>query len=51
MFEIGSVEPGRSVEVAVAAVVRSPVADGHEIALGAVVDWSKGDRSFERTLT
>ncbi len=50
-FEIGSVEPGRSVEVALAAVVRSPVADGHEIALGAEVDWSKGDRAFERTLT
>ena len=51
MFEIGSVEPGRSVEVAVAAVVRSPVADAHEIALGAEVDWSKGDRAFTRTLT
>lgn len=50
-FEIGSVEPGRSVEVALAAVVRTPVADGHEIALGAEVDWSKGDRAFERTLT
>ncbi len=51
MFEIGSVEPGRSVEVALAAVVRTPVADGHEIALGAEVDWSKGDRAFDRTLT
>src|SRR5581483_10272793 len=51
MFEIGSVEPGRAVEVSVGAVVRSPVADGHEIALGAEVDWSKGDRAFTRTLT
>jgi uncharacterized repeat protein (TIGR01451 family) len=51
VFEIGSVEPGRSVEVALAAVVRSPVADGHEIVLGAEVDWSKGDRAFDRTLT
>jgi uncharacterized repeat protein (TIGR01451 family) len=51
MFDVGPLEPGRSVEVALAAVVRSPVPDGQELALGARVEWSKGERVFERTLT
>jgi uncharacterized repeat protein (TIGR01451 family) len=51
MFDVGHLEPGRSVEVALAAVVRSPVTDGQELALGARLEWSKGERVFERTLT
>lgn len=51
VIPLGDLEPGRSMEVALSCVVQSPVADGHEFRLGAVVGWSKGQRKFERTLT
>lgn len=51
LFEVGDLEPGRSVEVAVAAVVRSPAAHGAELRLAARVEWSKGERLFERAIT
>ncbi|HEV3089766.1 MAG TPA: hypothetical protein VGX96_21375, partial [Candidatus Elarobacter sp.] len=51
VFELGDVEPGRSIEVALAGVVRAPIANGQELALTARVQWSKGERAFERTLT
>ncbi len=51
VFELGEVEPGRSIEVGLAGVVRSPIANGLELPLAARVHWSKGERAFERTLT
>lgn len=51
VFALGDLEPGRSVEVALAAVVVSPQANGHELALGGAVEWSKGRRRFERAVT
>ncbi len=51
VFVLGDLEPGRSAEVAVAALVVSPQANGHELALGGAVEWSKGRRAFERAVT
>jgi uncharacterized repeat protein (TIGR01451 family) len=51
VFALGDLEPGRSVEVALAAVVVSPQANGHELGLGGAVEWSKGRRRFERSVT
>jgi uncharacterized repeat protein (TIGR01451 family) len=51
LFQLGDVEPGRSVEVALAGVVASPIAFGTELAVEARVEWSKGNRAFARTLT
>ncbi len=48
---LGDLEPGRSVEIALSAVVHAPIADGQELRLTAAVTWSKGQRKFERTLT
>jgi uncharacterized repeat protein (TIGR01451 family) len=50
-FELGDVEPGRSVEVTLTGVVGSPIAQGTELAVEARVEWSKGHRAFARTLT
>jgi uncharacterized repeat protein (TIGR01451 family) len=50
-FDIGDLVPGRSVEVALGAVVVAPQANGREIQLGATVEWKKGQRRFERTVT
>jgi uncharacterized repeat protein (TIGR01451 family) len=50
-FELGDVEPGRSVEVALAGVVVSPSAHGAELPLEARIDWQKTHRAFARTLT
>ncbi len=50
VFGLGDLEPGRSVEVALAAVVVSPQANGHELGLGGAVEWSKGRRRFERAV-
>ena len=47
---IGELEPGRSVEVSIAAVVQAPIPDRHELRITAVVAWSKGQRKFERTI-
>jgi uncharacterized repeat protein (TIGR01451 family) len=49
-FDVGDVEPGRSVEVALSGVVRSPIAHGQELPLEASVDWRKSQRTFARTL-
>jgi uncharacterized repeat protein (TIGR01451 family) len=49
VFDLGDIEPGRSVEVSIGGVARSPVADGHELAFAARLDWTKGERTFERT--
>ncbi len=51
VFALGDLEPGRSVEVALSALVVSPQANGHELALGGAVEWSKGRRGFERVVT
>ncbi|HZO92234.1 MAG TPA: hypothetical protein VFB22_00565 [Candidatus Baltobacteraceae bacterium] len=51
IFELGDIDPGRSVEVALAAIVRSPIASGLELPVEARVEWSKGERTFARTLT
>jgi uncharacterized repeat protein (TIGR01451 family) len=51
LFEIGDLEPNCGVDVSLSAVVRSPVADGHEFALAARVEWATGERHFERTVT
>ena len=50
-FELGDVEPGRSVEVSLAGVVVSPSAHGAELPLEARIDWQKTNRAFARTLT
>jgi uncharacterized repeat protein (TIGR01451 family) len=50
-FELGDVEPGRSVEVSLAGVVVSPSAHGAELPLEARIDWQKAHRAFARTLT
>ncbi len=50
-FALGDLEPGRSVEVALTAVVVAPQANGHELGLGGAVEWSKGQRRFERAVT
>jgi len=51
LFQLGDVEPGRSVEVALAGVVASPIAHGTELPIEARAEWSKGHRAFSRTLT
>jgi uncharacterized repeat protein (TIGR01451 family) len=51
VFELGDVEPGRSVEVSLAGMVRSPSAHGQELPLEARIDWQKTHRAFARTLT
>ncbi len=50
-FEIGDLVPGRSVDVSLDAVVVTPQADGRELQLGASVEWKKGQRRFDRTVT
>ena len=50
-FDIGDLVPGRSVDVALGAVVAAPQADGREIQLGATAEWKKGQRRFDRTVT
>lgn len=50
-FAIGDLAPGRSVDVALGAVVAAPQPNGREIQLGAAVEWSKGQRRFDRTVT
>ncbi|HWT06733.1 MAG TPA: hypothetical protein VN224_13310, partial [Xanthomonadales bacterium] len=50
-FDIGDLVPGRSVEVALGVVVAAPQTDGREIQLGATVEWKKGQRRFDRTVT
>jgi len=51
VFIVGDLEPGRSVDVAFWALVASPRPNGHELRLGASVEWSKGQRRFDRTVT
>ena len=52
VFALGDLAPGRSVEVALSAVVSAPLANGHEIPLGAEVQWAKGGkRRFDRAVT
>jgi hypothetical protein len=51
LFEIGDLEPNCGVDVSLSAVVRSPIADGHEFPLAARVEWTTGERHFERTVT
>ncbi|HTD33583.1 MAG TPA: hypothetical protein VK665_07990, partial [Candidatus Elarobacter sp.] len=51
LFALGDVEPGRSVEVALAGVVGSPIAHGTELPVESRIEWSKGNRAFARTLT
>jgi hypothetical protein len=51
LFELGDIEPGRSVDVALAGVVGAPIAHGQELPIGARVEWSTGSRQFARTVT
>jgi uncharacterized repeat protein (TIGR01451 family) len=51
LFELGDVEPGRSVDIALAGVVGAPIAHGQELPIGARVEWSTGHREFARTVT
>lgn len=48
---LGDLEPGRTVELALWSVVQAPLSNGTEFVLGARVDWQKGHRTFDRTLT
>jgi uncharacterized repeat protein (TIGR01451 family) len=50
-FVLGELEPGRTVALALWAVVQTPLPTGTELALGARIDWKKGQRTFDRTLT
>jgi uncharacterized repeat protein (TIGR01451 family) len=47
-IRLGDLEPGRSVELALSAIVHAPIADNQELRLAATVAWSKGQRKFER---
>jgi uncharacterized repeat protein (TIGR01451 family) len=49
-IRIGELEPGRSVEVAIGAIVQTPVPDRRELRMTALAAWSKGQRKFERTI-
>jgi uncharacterized repeat protein (TIGR01451 family) len=49
-FDLGDVEPGRSVEVSLAGIVGSPIPHGQELPLEARVEWQKSHRAFARTL-
>jgi uncharacterized repeat protein (TIGR01451 family) len=51
VFDVGDLVPGRSVEVAVSALVVAPQTTGRELQLGATVEWKKGQRRFDRTVT
>ena len=51
LFEVGDIEPGRAVEVSLYAVVRAPAAHGYELRLAVRLEWSKGERTFERIVT
>jgi uncharacterized repeat protein (TIGR01451 family) len=51
LFTLGELEPRRTVEVALSAIVRSPLANGTELPISARIDWSKGNRTFNRSLT
>jgi uncharacterized repeat protein (TIGR01451 family) len=46
----GDLGPGRTVELALSAIVQSPIADGSVLRPAAQVTWSKGERRFERAL-
>jgi uncharacterized repeat protein (TIGR01451 family) len=50
-FVLGELEPGRTVELALWGVVQAPLSNGTELVLGARIDWQKGHRTFDRTLT
>lgn len=50
-YEIGSVPARESVELLLEAVVATPVADGTEVPVRAMLRWAGGEREFERTLT
>ncbi|GEM_PF-606423 len=50
-FDLGDIEPGRSVEVALTGVVRSPSEHAAELPLEARIDWQKTHRTFARTLS
>jgi uncharacterized repeat protein (TIGR01451 family) len=49
-FDLGDLEPGRSVEVSLAGIVGSPIPHGQELPLEARVEWQKSHRAFTRTL-
>jgi uncharacterized repeat protein (TIGR01451 family) len=47
-IRLGDLEPGRSVELALSAIVHAPIADNQELRMAATVAWSKGQHKFER---
>ena len=49
-IRLGDLEPARSVELALSAMVHAPIADNQELRLAATVAWSKGQRNFERII-
>jgi uncharacterized repeat protein (TIGR01451 family) len=48
---LGEIEPGRAVDLALSAIVQSPIPRGQELRVTAQVAWSKGQRKFERGLS
>ena len=50
-FDLGTVPARETVELALEAVVATPIADGSELPVRAVLRWNGGEREFERTLT
>jgi uncharacterized repeat protein (TIGR01451 family) len=49
-FAIGELEPLRTIECALAGVVRSPAEDGTKLALSARIEWVKGTRAFSHAI-
>lgn len=47
-IRVGDLVPGRSVELALSAIVQAPIADNAELRMAATIAWSKGQRKFER---
>jgi uncharacterized repeat protein (TIGR01451 family) len=48
---LADLAPGETVTLSLAANVRSPIADQHELAVLSALGWTKGKREFERKLT
>jgi uncharacterized repeat protein (TIGR01451 family) len=51
LFKLGDLEPDRTIEVAIAAIVQSPLPNGFSLRPQARVMWSRGERTFERRLS
>jgi uncharacterized repeat protein (TIGR01451 family) len=47
---LGDLSPRRAVDLALTAIVQSPIPDGHKLRPAARVTWSKGERRFARDI-